>query len=73
MKNKFHVNNAKMFIVFAVIIAIIVALFIFFIMRFNSLDNNKYPIKIGSSFYNDDYNYLKVEKESYLAQRFDGN
>ncbi len=73
MKNKFHVNNAKVFILFALIVIVIVGLFIFFILKFNNLDDNKYPIKEGSSFYNDDYNYLKVEHDSYLAQRFDGN
>ena len=70
---KIKVNNVTVFIFFALIILLIVGLFIFFIMRFNKLDDNKYPIKVGSAFYNDDYNYLKVENESYLAQRFDGN
>ena len=70
---KFKVNNFTRFAFFAIIIVLIVILFVFFIIRFNKLDDNKYPIKVGSSFYNDDYNYLMVEKESYLSQKFDGN
>lgn len=74
MKNaKLKVNNVKAFILFAIIIAVIIGLFVFFIFRFNKLDDNKYPITVGSVFYSDDYNYLTVEAESYLAQKFDGN
>ena len=70
---KIKVNNIAAFTSFFVIVIIILGLFGFFIFRFNKLDDNKYPIKIGSVFYNDNYNYLKVENESYLAQRLDGN
>ena len=70
---KIKVNNVSVFIFFAIIICFIVGLFAFFMLRFNQLDDNKYPLKLGSSFYNDDYNYVKVETESYLAQKFDGN
>ena len=74
MKNKkFKVNNTSAFIFLTIIIAIIIALFVFFIFKFNKLDDNKYDISIGSFFYTDDYNYLKTENKSYLAQRFDGN
>ena len=70
---KFQVSNTKFFLLFAFIVVIIIGLFVFFIVRFNNLDSNKYDIALGSMFYNDNYNYLTVESESYLTQRFDGN
>ena len=70
---KFKVNNIRVYVFFAFTIIIIIGIFVFFIFKFNKLDNNKYPIKVGSVFYNDNYDYIKVEKESYLAQRLDGN
>ena len=73
MMKKIKVNNVSVFIFFALIICLIIGIFAVFIMRFQKLDDTKYPIEIGSVFYNDDFNYLKVENESYLAQRFDGN
>ena len=74
MKSKlFHVSNTKAFTFFTLVVAVIIGLFVFFIIRFNKIDTNKYPIEIGSVFYNEDYNYLKVENESYLSQKFDGN
>ena len=72
-EKKFHVNNAGAFLFFTIIVASIVGLFVFFFVRFNSLDDNKYDIAVGSVFYNDDYKFLKTEGESYIAQRLDGN
>ena len=70
---KFKVNNVKSFFMFAFCVLIIIGLFGFFFLRFNKLDDNKCPLILGSAFYNDNYNYVKVEKTSYLAQKFDGN
>ena len=71
--NSFKVSNTRVFLVFAISTIIIIGLFVFFFLRFNGLDDNEYSITLGSMFYNDDYNYINVEKKSYLSQKFDGN
>lgn len=70
---KFKVNNVMVYSFFAVVIILTVSVFGFFMWRFSKVDDKKYPINIGSVFYNDDYKYLKAETDSYLAQKLDGN
>lgn len=74
MKNKkFHVNNIGKFIFFAIIVILIIGLFVYFLFRFNKMDNNKYVVRSGSVFYSDNYKFLKSEGESYISARLDGN
>lgn len=70
--NIFKVSNTKKYIFFALITLVIVGLFVFFFIKFNKLDDNNYSLTAGSIMYNDDYNYLSVDKSSYLSQKIDG-
>ena len=72
-KKSFKVSNIKSYSFFTFIVLIIIGLFIFFFLRFSKIDTNKYDLSVGSTFYNDDFNYYTIEKESYLSQKFDGN
>ena len=70
---KFHVNNLGAFVFFAVIVILIIGLFVYFLFRFNKMDNNKYVVRSGSVFYSDNYKFLKSEGETFISARLDGN
>ena len=72
-RKKVYASNIGKYSFFAIIVFLTVGLFFLVILKFNSLDTNKYAIKAGSTFYDPNYNYLKSENDSYIAQRLDGN
>lgn len=73
MQNTKIKNNGKLFIILTLVIVVVIVLFSYFIYMFTKYDKTEYEVPIGSVLYDEKLEYIKIEGEAYLTQKFDRN
>lgn len=71
MKRKLGKKNIRLFVLFSFLVFLVIILFGFIIYRALSYDNTIYSVSSGSFMYDADNNYVSLEKDASLQQKWD--
>lgn len=66
-------KNVKSYLLLAVVVIAVIGIFTYFIYIFTKYDKTEYEVIAGSVVYDSNQEYMKIQGEAYITQKFDRN